>query len=100
MNVSILSALAWGGVLAAGVLWGGGALVAHGLMAQGMSPASLALARFALGLPLLWWWHAARRGGGGRWRALPLRLGVVAGIAVGIAAGFAAEHWQQRGARS
>lgn len=33
-------------------------------------------------------------------RGLPLRLGVVAGIAVGIAAGFAAEHWQQRGARS
>ena len=32
--------------------------------------------------------------------ALPLRLGVVARIAVGIAAGFAAEHWQQRGARS
>ncbi|MCA0212953.1 MAG: DMT family transporter [Proteobacteria bacterium] len=86
MNVSILSALAWGGVLAAGVLWGGGALVAHGLMAQGMSPASLALARFALGLPLLWWWHAAQRGAGGRWRALPLRHRMlVAGSGVAMA---------------
>lgn len=86
MNVSVLPALAWGGVLVAGVLWGAGALVAHGLMAQGMSPASLALARFALGLPLLWWWHVRQRGAGGRWRALPLRhRALVAGTGVAMA---------------
>ena len=90
MNISVLPALAWGGVLVAGVLWGGGALVAHGLMAQGMSPASLALARFALGLPLLWWWHWRQRGVGvgvgGLWRALPLRHRVlVAGTGVAMA---------------
>lgn len=73
MNISVLPALAWGGVLAAGVLWGAGALVADGLMAQGMSPVSLALARFAFGLPLLWWWHWRQRRAAGVWRALPLR---------------------------
>lgn len=57
MNKSFSSALAWGGVLLAGALWGGGALVAHQLIAGGLPPTSLALARFALGLPLLWWWH-------------------------------------------
>lgn len=86
MNVSILAALAWGGVLAAGVLWGGGALVAHALMAQGMSPASLALARFALGLPLLWWWHLRQRGTGARWRSLaPRHRVLVAGTGVAMA---------------
>lgn len=47
------AALAWGGVLLAGSLWGGGALVAQQLLDAGMAPASLALARFAIGLPLL-----------------------------------------------
>jgi len=51
------AALAWGGVLLAGVLWGVGAIVAELLMARGMSPQGLAFARFVLGLPLLWAWH-------------------------------------------
>ncbi|MGJ7524459.1 DMT family transporter [Variovorax sp. GB1P17] len=54
------AALAWGGVLLAGALWGGGALVAQFLIDGGIAPQSLSLARFALGLPLLWWlyWRA------------------------------------------
>lgn len=72
--------------MAAGVLWGGGALVAHGLMAQGMSSASLALARFALGLPLLWWWHWRQRTAGAVWRELPRRQqALVAGTGVAMA---------------
>lgn len=50
-------ALAWGGVLLAGALWGGGALVAQFAIDRGLAPHNLALARFALGLPLLLWWH-------------------------------------------
>lgn len=57
MKTKTSAALAWGGVLLAGVLWGVGALVAQSVMAKGMAPYSLSLARFALGLPLLWWWH-------------------------------------------
>jgi len=57
MKTQTSAALAWGGVLLAGVLWGVGALVAQSVMAGGMAPYSLSLARFALGLPLLWWWH-------------------------------------------
>ncbi len=57
MKTQTSAALAWGGVLLAGVLWGVGALVAQSVMAGGMTPYSLSLARFALGLPLLWWWH-------------------------------------------
>lgn len=57
MNERMVAALAWGGVLLAGVLWGGGALVAQFLIEGGIAPESLSLARFALGLPLLWWWH-------------------------------------------
>jgi DME family drug/metabolite transporter len=57
------AALAWGGVLLAGALWGGGALVAQFLIDGGIAPQSLSLARFALGLPLLWWlyWRAPAR---------------------------------------
>src|SRR5450759_350084 len=57
MNTQTSTALAWGSVLLAGVLWGVGALVAQSVMANGIAPYSLSLARFALGLPLLWWWH-------------------------------------------
>lgn len=57
MKNSINPALAWGGVLLAGALWGGGAVVAQFAIERGMSPYSLAFARFALGLPLLWLWH-------------------------------------------
>ncbi|MFI5445685.1 DMT family transporter [Polaromonas sp. UC242_47] len=77
MNTRTSAALAWGGVLLAGVLWGVGALVAQSVMEDGgMSPFSLSLARFALGLPLLWWWHwqqSARAPAAGRWRHLPWR---------------------------
>ena len=66
------TALAWGGVVSAGVLWGAAALVAQRLIEGGLSPTSLALARFALGLPLLWWWHLrAASGTSARWRACP-----------------------------
>lgn len=90
--------LAWGGVLLAGALWGGGALVAQQLMAGGMSPASLALARFALGLPLLWVWarHAARRtpaGPAGQpwpWRVRALVLGTGAAMALSVGCWFMA----------
>jgi DME family drug/metabolite transporter len=51
---STSSALAWGGVLLAGAFWGGGAVVGRLLIEGGISPLSLALARFSLGLPLLW----------------------------------------------
>lgn len=57
---SMNSALAWGGVLLAGALWGGGALVAQFAIERGLAPHNLALARFALGLPLLLWWHWRR----------------------------------------
>lgn len=57
MKSSMSAALAWGGLLGAGALWGGGALVAEALMGAGLSAQGLAFARFALGLPLLWWWH-------------------------------------------
>jgi DME family drug/metabolite transporter len=65
MNARMSAALAWGGVLLAGALWGCGALVAQFLIDGGVAPQSLSLARFALGLPLLWWLH---------WRA-PLAAG-------------------------
>ena len=89
-------ALAWGGVLLAGALWGAGALVAQQLMAGGMSPASLALARFALGLPLLWaWsWRASRQGpAGAQWRDWPWRvhalvLGTGAAMALSVGCWF------------
>ena len=60
MKTSKASALAWGGVLLAGTLWGGGAVVGQLLLERGISPFELALARFALGLPLLWCWHLGR----------------------------------------
>ncbi|WP_269759460.1 hypothetical protein [Variovorax sp. E3] len=60
------AALAWGGVLLAGALWGGGALVAQFLIQGGVAPQSLSLARFALGLPLLWWLHWRARWGRAR----------------------------------
>lgn len=55
---------AWGAIVLAGVLWGIGAVVAQWVIASGIRPLSLALARFVLGMPLLWWLHlrlAARR---------------------------------------
>ena len=66
MNARMSAALAWGGVLLAGALWGGGALVAQFLIDGGIAPQSLSLARFALGLPLLWWlhWRGSARPGG------------------------------------
>jgi len=71
------AALAWGGVLLAGALWGGGALVAQFLIHGGIAPQSLALARFALGLPLLWLLHwrqaATPAGRDARWRGLASR---------------------------
>lgn len=84
--------LAWGGVLLAGALWGGGALAAHAALASGMTPASLALARFALGWPLLWWWARRMASGGGgdsgaRWSAQPWsvrRLVLGAGVAMAL----------------
>jgi DME family drug/metabolite transporter len=76
MNARMSAALAWGGVLLAGALWGGGALVAQFLIDGGVAPQSLSLARFALGLPLLWWLH---------WRA-PLAAG----------AGWASRTWARR----
>lgn len=50
-------AKAWWCVLLAGFLWGVGALVAQSAMQAGISPKSLKLASFALGLPLLWLQH-------------------------------------------
>jgi drug/metabolite transporter, DME family len=71
MNARMSAALAWGGVLLAGALWGGGALVAQFLIEGGIAPQSLSFARFALGLPLLWWLHwRAPAGPGGRWADL------------------------------
>lgn len=57
MNVHSNTAKAWWCVLLAGFLWGVGALVAQSAMDAGISPHTLSLARFALGLPLLWLWH-------------------------------------------
>ncbi|WP_332776052.1 DMT family transporter [Polaromonas sp.] len=76
MKTQTSATLAWGGVLLAGVLWGVGALVAQSVMASGMAPYSLSLARFALGLPLLWWWHwrqTAATPTVAQWRHLPWR---------------------------
>lgn len=70
MNARMSAALAWGGVLLAGALWGGGALVAQFLIDGGIAPQSLSLARFALGLPLLWWLHWRRAWPGVRWSSL------------------------------
>ena len=69
MNARMSAALAWGGVLLAGALWGGGALVAQFLIDGGIAPQSLSLARFALGIPLLWYLH---------WRARRLPQSAVA----------------------
>ena len=72
MKEKMSAALAWGGVWMAGALWGGGALVAQALIEQGLSPWNLALARFGLGLPLLWLWHW-RGAPRGLWAGLPAR---------------------------
>jgi len=92
------TALAWGGVLLAGALWGGGALVAQQLMAGGMSPASLALARFGLGLPLLLAWACARAARTAPvppapawpWRVRALVLGTGAATALSVGCWFVA----------
>ena len=63
MTAVVRPSLAWGGVLLAGLLWGIGAIVAQSVMQSGMSAYSLSLARFALGLPLLWLWHIRQNAG-------------------------------------
>jgi DME family drug/metabolite transporter len=93
MKTRTSATLAWGGVLLAGVLWGVGALVAQSVLAHGMQPYSLSLARFALGLPLLWWWHFRQVASGqttGRasseWRQLSRRERVmIAGTGLAVA---------------
>ncbi|MBX3657025.1 MAG: DMT family transporter [Ramlibacter sp.] len=89
------SALAWGSVLLAATLWGGGALVAQALLAAGLSATSLALARFALGVPLLWWWLWRQPTGeraSGAWRRLPLASrGLV--LATGVAMALNVSCW-------
>ena len=57
MEVNSKTTKAWWCVLLAGFLWGIGALVAESTIHAGINPHSLSLARFALGLPLLWLWH-------------------------------------------
>lgn len=91
MKTSKGSALAWGGVLSAGVLWGGGAVVGQSLLTEGMSPYSLALARFTLGLPLLWWWHLRepRRGAPTTWRERGLVIGTGLMMALSVVSWFA-----------
>jgi DME family drug/metabolite transporter len=93
------AALAWGGVLLAGALWGGGALVAQFLIDGGIAPQSLSLARFALGVPLLWWlhWRAERTrpsSANVRWRHLTRReqfqvVGTGAAMALNVSCWFA-----------
>lgn len=89
MKTQTPAALAWGSVLLAGVLWGVGALVAQSVMAKGIAPYSLSLARFALGLPLLWWWHwrqVAATPSAAEWRPLSWRdKALVAGTGVAMA---------------
>ncbi|WNG47693.1 DMT family transporter [Archangium minus] len=91
MKTSKGSALAWGGVLSAGILWGGGAVVGQSLLTEGMSPYSLALARFTLGLPLLWWWHLRepRRGAPTTWRERGLVIGTGLMMALSVVSWFA-----------
>lgn len=99
MNARTSAALAWGGVLLAGALWGGGALVAQFLIDGGIAPQSLSLARFALGVPLLWWlhWRAQRTRpapADARWRHLAPReqfqvIGTGAAMALNVSCWFA-----------
>ncbi|MES2947736.1 MAG: DMT family transporter [Pseudomonadota bacterium] len=77
MKVSSNLTKAWWCVLLAGFLWGVGALVAQSAMHAGISPHSLSLARFALGLPLLLFWHWRQhvdKRRHSRWTALPWRM--------------------------
>lgn len=74
MKVNSKTTKAWWCVLLAGLLWGIGALVAESAIHAGINPHSLSLARFALGLPLLWLFHRrqnilVRRHS--QWRQLP-----------------------------
>jgi DME family drug/metabolite transporter len=95
MKTQTSAALAWGGVLLAGVLWGVGALVAQSVMAGGMTPYSLSLARFALGLPLLWWWHwrqMAVAPKAAQWRHLPWR-GRALVVGTGLAMAMNVTSW-------
>jgi len=96
MKTQTSAALAWGGVLLAGVLWGVGALVAQSVMMNGMTPYSLSLARFALGLPLLWCWHwrQAATPSAARWRHLSRRdraliIGTGVAMALNVTCWFA-----------
>jgi DME family drug/metabolite transporter len=90
MKTQTSATLAWGGVLLAGVLWGMGALVAQSVMASGMSPFSLSLARFGLGLPLLWWWHW-RQPASPRWtRLCRTEQLLIAGTGIAMAANVSA----------
>lgn len=98
MKTQTSAALAWGGVLLAGVLWGVGALVAQSVMAGGMTPYSLSLARFALGLPLLWWWHWRQMSSepqtahAAQWRYLPWR-GRALVVGTGLAMAMNVTSW-------
>ena len=96
--------LAWGGVLLASMLWGIGALVAQSALSDGIAPYSLSLARFGLGLPLLWWWHwrqtrqirqTGQASSAGQWRQLhgrdqALIVGTGLIMAVNVTCWFAA----------
>ncbi len=95
MKTQTSAALAWGGVLLAGVLWGVGALVAQSVMAGGMTPYSLSLARFALGLPLLWWWHWRQMAAAPQaalWRNLPWRSRALV-VGTGLAMAMNVTSW-------
>jgi drug/metabolite transporter, DME family len=96
MKNSTSAALAWGGVLMAGTLWGGGALVAQSVIERGMSPLSLALARFALGLPLLWLAHLymarSAPAGTATWASLPGRARIAV-LGTGAAMGLSVACW-------
>jgi DME family drug/metabolite transporter len=94
MKTQTSAAVAWGGVLLAGVLWGVGALVAQSVMAGGMTPYSLSLARFALGLPLLWWWHwrQVAAAPSASWRRLPWR-GRALVVGTGLAMAMNVTSW-------
>lgn len=76
MEFNSITTKAWWCVLLAGLLWGVGALVAESAIHAGVNPQSLSLARFALGLPLLWLWHGRQDGAikqRAQWNRLPWR---------------------------
>jgi DME family drug/metabolite transporter len=79
----------------AGTLWGGGAVVGQFLIRRGLSPQSVALSRFVLGLPLLWWWHLRRlstASSSPRWRDLDGRDRALV-MATGVAMALSVSSW-------